>query len=298
MDENTNQKLNSDKTPTYYLSIVFAILAAAMYAVSSPISKILLNDVSPIVMASLLYLGAGIGMAIVNQFLNRKGTREELPLTKKELPFVIGMIILDIAAPLLLMTGLMTSDPAVVSLLNNFEIVATSIIAYFIFKELIPKKLRIAIVLITIASIILSANDISTLKFSAGSILVLLATICWGLENNCTRMLSSKDPLQVVIIKGIGSGLGSLLIVFMTKTSFPELKYIIAALILGFFSYGISIFMYVRAQRDLGAARTSAFYAVGPFIGVLLSLIIFREIPGISFFIAMAIMALGAYFAL
>ncbi len=208
------------------------------------------------------------------------------------------MIILDIAAPLLLMTGLMSTDPAVVSLLNNFEIVATSIIAYFIFKELIPKKLRIAIVLITIASIILSANDITTLKFSAGSILVLLATICWGLENNCTRMLSSKDPLQVVIIKGIGSGLGSLLIVFLTKTNFPEMKYILAALILGFFSYGISIFMYVRAQRDLGAARTSAFYAVGPFIGVLMSLVIFREIPDPSFFIAMAIMALGAYFAL
>lgn len=192
MEENKIQQ--TSKAPTYFLSIVFAVLAAAMYAVSSPISKILLTDVSPIVMASLLYLGAGIGMAIVNLFLKRKGTREELPLTKNELPFVIGMIILDIAAPLLLMTGLMSTDPAVVSLLNNFEIVATSIIAYFIFKELIPKKLRIAIVLITIASIILSANDITTLKFSAGSILVLLATICWGLENNCTRMLSSKDP--------------------------------------------------------------------------------------------------------
>lgn len=280
------------------IAILWAVLAAALYAISSPVSKILLDKVPPTLMASLLYLGAGLGMSVIALFRYKTGKfKKELKLTKKELPYTVGMIILDILAPIFLMIGLTMTTAENVSLLNNFEIVATSLIALLIFKESIGKRLWLAIGLITISSIILSFENIKSLSFSFGSILILLASICWGLENNFTRMLSVKDPLQVVIIKGFGSGLGSLIIAFIIKETSKNVPYIIASLLLGFFAYGLSIYFYVYAQRELGAAKTSAYYAVAPFIGVALSFIIFRQIPTIMFIIALLIMIIGAYFA-
>lgn len=281
-----------------YTAISFAILAAALYAISSPVAKLLLKEIPPTLMASFLYLGAGIGMAFVD-FIKSKSSKErtEGRLTKLELPFIIGMVVLDIAAPIFLMIALSMTSAANASLLNSFEIVATSIIALLIFKEAISTRLWAAIGLITLASMILSIEDISSFSFSLGSIFVLLACICWGLENNCTRKLSVKDPLQVVVIKGFGSGIGSLLIALLLGERTNNSAYIISALILGFFAYGLSILFYIYAQRDLGAAKTSAYYAIAPFIGVGLSLIIFREMPTLSFFIALVIMIIGMYFA-
>lgn len=248
-------------------------------------------------MAALLYLGAGIGMSTIGLFRHKTGkVKKEMRLTKKEMPFTVGMVVLDIAAPIFLMIGLTMTTPANASLLNNFEIVATSLIALFIFKEVINKRLWIAIVLITVSSIILSVEDISSFSFSFGSFFVLLASVCWGFENNCTRMLSVKDPLQVVVIKGFGSGLGSLIIAVILKETADNISYIIATLLLGFVAYGLSIFLYVYAQRELGAAKTSAYYAIAPFIGVGLSFIIFLQIPTIVFIIALLIMIVGTYF--
>jgi drug/metabolite transporter (DMT)-like permease len=281
-----------------YKSISFAILAAALYGISSPVSKLLLKEIPPTLMAACLYLGAGLGMAIVGFIKHKKYKgKTEARLTKQELPYTVGMVILDIAAPIFLMFGLSMTTSANTSLLNNFEIVATSLIALLIFKESISKRLWGAIFLITLSSIILSVEDISSFSFSFGSIFVLLACICWGLENNCTRKLSVKDPLEIVVIKGFGSGIGSLLIALALGEQINNVPYILAALLLGFFAYGLSIFFYIYAQRDLGAARTSAYYAIAPFIGVGLSLIIFRQIPTFSFIIALVIMIIGTYFA-
>ncbi|MEG1255413.1 DMT family transporter [Clostridium sp.] len=281
-----------------YKATSFAILAAALYAISSPVSKLLLNEIPPTLMASFLYLGAGLGMSIVG-FIKHKKYKEktEAKLSKEELPFTIGMVVLDIAAPIFLMIGLNMTTSANASLLNNFEIVATSLIALLIFKESISKRLWGAISLITLSSIILSVEDISSFSFSFGSIFVLLACICWGLENNCTRKLSAKDPLEVVVIKGFGSGIGALIIALIIGERITNIPYMIAALLLGFVAYGLSIFFYIYAQRDLGAAKTSTYYAIAPFIGVGLSLIIFREIPILSFVIALVIMIIGTYFA-
>ncbi|MEG0806358.1 MAG: DMT family transporter, partial [Lachnospiraceae bacterium] len=218
-------------------------------------------------------------------------------LTKKELPYTIGMVVLDIAAPIFLMIGLSMTTAANASLLNNFEIVATGVIALFIFKESISKRLWFAIVLVTISSILLSIEDVSSFSFSYGSIFVLLACICWGFENNCTRMISAKDPLQIVVIKGFFSGFGSLIIAFLLGETTTNIGYILATLLLGFVAYGLSIFFYIHAQRELGAAKTSAYYAVAPFIGVALSLAIFRELPSVSFVVALVIMIIGTYFA-
>lgn len=281
-----------------YKSVSFAILAAALYGISSPVSKLLLKEIPPTLMAALLYLGAGLGMAIVGFIKHKKcNEKTEARLTKQELPYTVGMVILDIIAPIFLMLGLRMTTAASASLLNNFEIVATSLIALVIFKESISKRLGYAIFLITLSSIILSVEDISSFSFSFGSIFVLLACICWGLENNCTRKLSVKDPLEIVVIKGFGSGIGSLIIALTLGEQITNIPYILAALLLGFFAYGLSIFFYIYAQRDLGAAKTSAYYAISPFIGVGLSLIIFREAPTFSFIIALVIMIIGTVFA-
>lgn len=278
------------------IPILFAVLAALFYSLNAPLAKVLLSDMDSTMMAALLYLGAGVGMLILSLVRKvRGGEGMETSLTKKDLPYTAAMIVLDIAAPISLMAGLATTNSESVSLLNNFEIVATSLIALLIFKERIRLRLAFAIVLITIASMLLSFEDISSLSFSPGSILTLLASIFWGFENNCTRMLSKKDPLEIVMVKGFGSGLGALLVALILGCRLPSLNAALASLALGFVSYGLSIFFYVYAQRYLGASKTSAYYAISPFLGVLLSLLIFKEIPDASFWIALAIMAVGTY---
>jgi len=279
-------------------AISMAILAAALYGVSSPVSKLLLVKIPPTLMAALLYLGAGIGMLIVKLFKRYNASeRLEAKMTRKELPYIIGMILLDIAAPIFLMLGLSRTTAENVSLLNNFEIVATALIALFIFNEAIGRRMWLAISLITLSTIILSVEDFSSLSFSSGSVFVMAACLCWGFENNCTRMLSLKDPLQIVVVKGFGSGIGALLISLALQEYSTNLLYIFLALILGFVAYGLSIFFYISAQRELGAARTSAYYATAPFIGVIMSWLLLQEQISASFLIALAIMLIGAYFA-
>lgn len=276
--------------------IFLAILAAALYALNSPFSKLLLEYLPPTLMAGFLYLGAGLGMGVIA--IIRKSSKEkqsENRLEKAELPFVIAMIILDICAPICLLIGLNTTTAANASLLNNFEIVATAIIALMIFKEKISPRLWGGILFVTLSCAVLSFEDLSSLKFSFGSLFILLACVCWGFENNCTRKISSKDPMQIVLLKGVFSGLGSVIIGFSIGERVTEIWSVFAVLLVGFVAYGLSIFFYVYAQRMLGAARTSAYYAIAPFIGTLLSLIIFKSCPHYTYFIALGLMIIGAF---
>lgn len=280
------------------MAIFQAVLAAACYGVSAPLSKMLLEQIPPMLMAALLYLGAGLGMAVIHLLRRaRRSEQKEARMTRQELPYIAGMIALDIAAPIFLMMGLRMATSSSASLLGNFEIVATSLIALSIFKEAIGKRMWISIGLIVLSSFTLSIEDFGSFSLSMGSLFVLLACVCWGFENNCTRMLSLKDPLQIVIVKGFGSGLGSLILAAGLRESAGNMVYLGLALLLGFFAYGLSIYFYVLAQRELGAARTSAYYAVAPFIGVGLSFVLFRQTVTLSFGIAFVIMMLGAYFA-
>ena len=212
--------------------------------------------------------------------------------------YMIAMIILDIIAPILLMISINYSTAETVSLLNNFEIAATSVIALVIFKERISGRLWTGIILITLASILLSLTDIYSLSFSIYSIFAILACICWGFENNCTRKLSHNDPVKIVIIKGLGSGTGALIVAFLSGGKLSYTPYILLAFLLGFVAYGLSIFFYIRAQRYMGAAKTSAFYALAPFISALISLVLFPQIPGLQFISAFILMATGAYLAI
>ena len=275
--------------------IFFAVLAAVFYAVNVPFSKQLLQDVPPTFMASFLYFGAGIGVGIMYFFHWNNEPKEER-LTKDNLPYTIGMVVLDIFAPIFLMLGVSIGSSANASLLGNFEIVATTLIALLFFKETVSKRLWTAILFITISSIILSFEGSGSFHFSIGSLFVLLATICWGMENNCTRKISEKSTYQIVTIKGLCCGLGSFVVASVVGESLPSVKYIILAMLLGFVAYGLSIFLYIRAQRDLGAAKTSAYYAVAPFIGTFLAFVINGEQLSVAYLVGLFFMIIGTLF--
>ena len=276
---------------TKNMATFFAVLAAALYAINIPFSKLLLTQVQPTMMAAFLYLGAGIGLLVYG--LLRKEKEQGEPLTKAELPYTIGMIVLDIAAPILLMLGLERTNSANASLLNNFEIVATSMIALLIFKEVLSRRLTIAIALVTLASVILGFEGKGSFQFNTGSLFVLGAACCWGLENNCTRMLSSKSSVQITTIKGIFSGLGSLIVAFAVGEKIPGILWIGAVLLLGFVAYGLSINFYIKAQKDLGAAKTSAYYSIAPFLGVAFGMLMLGERPAVQFYIGLVIMVIA-----
>ncbi len=276
--------------------ILLAILAATLYAISAPCSKLLLDHMPSTLMAGFLYIGAGLGMGVVSIARKaRKTTPQEEKLTKADLPYTVAMIALDIAAPIFLLLGLSRTTAANASLLNNFEIVATALIALMVFKEKISSRLWLGIVFVTSSCALLSLEDLSSLRFSFGSLFILLACVCWGIENNCTRKISSKDPLEIVLLKGLFSGIGSVVIGLCIGERIASLWSVLAVLSVGCVAYGLSIFFYVYAQRRLGAARTSAYYAIAPFIGSLLSLLIFRNMPPYTYYIALGLMVTGAW---
>ena len=273
-------------------AVVYAFAAALFYAINVPFSKTFLDNVAPTFMAAFLYLGAGAGVGIMYLFC-RSSEEPSARLAKKDLPYTVAMVLLDIAAPILLMVGIRASTAASASLLGNFEIVATTAIAFGVFREHVTKRLWTAIALVTIASAILSFQGSESFDFSVGSFLVLGATVCWGVENNCTRSISHKSTYQIVTIKGIGSGTGSLVIALAVREHIPDMRQILSIMLVGFVAYGLSIFTYVKAQRVLGAAKTSAYYAVAPFIGVLLSVLFLNEQITPIFLTALAIMIAG-----
>ncbi len=275
-------------------AIFLALLAAALYAINVPFSKLLMVGVSPTMLAGLLYIGAGVGMGtlmLTQKAMGRPKTGSLL--TRKDLPYTIAMVVLDIAAPIFLMYGISATNAANVSLLNNFEIVATSLIALLLFREKISGKLWAAIALVVLSGIILGFEGREGFVWNQGSMCVLAACLCWGIENNCTRSISDKSSEQIVVIKGLGSGLGGILVALAVGEQFPSVLYVLLTMLLGFVSYGLSINVYILAQKELGAAKTSAFYSVAPFLGVGFSFLLLGERPGLQFYLALGIMVLS-----
>ena len=189
--------------------------------------------------------------------------------------------------------GIGRTSSANVSLLGNFEIVATTLIALMVFKEAVSRRLWLAIALVTLASAILSFEGEEAFVLNGGSLLVLGACLCWGMENNCTKMISNKSSVEIVLIKGCFSGLGSLIIALLLGERLPGVGWILAAMALGFVAYGLSIHFYIMAQKDLGAAKTSAYYSIAPFLGVAFSMVLLGERPGLQFYAALLVMAVA-----
>ncbi len=277
-----------------------ALLAALLFGLNTPFSKLLLGSVPPMLLAGLLYLGAAAGMGVVWAITRRRADHREARLMRADGKWVVLMIVLDIAAPFLLLSGIARTTAANAALLTNFEMVTTTLVALLFFREAIGRRMWAALGVITLASLLLAVDfwNGEALHFSAGSLLVLAACACWGLENNCTRNLSGKDPVQVVLVKGVGSGTGALLLALgserLAGVGLPQVG---AALALGFVAYGLSILFYVRAQRTLGAARTSLYYAAAPFLGVGLSFLLLGEKPAARFAVAAVLMAAGVLLA-
>ena len=270
-----------------YIAVFSAVLAAILYAICIPCAKVLGNYIQNAMLGAFLYLGAGFGLLFSSPFVRNKKVKS---LSKKEIPYTVAMVLLDISAIVLLMYGISLTTSSNVSLLANFELVATALAAFFIFKEQISKKLLFGIILITLASIILSYEGEGSFVFNIGSVMVILSCICWGLENNCTKAISSKDTRQITIIKGLFSGLGSIIIALLTGEKFPQINFMFISLLLGFVSYGVSVCLYIYSQRYLGAAKTGALYSIAPFVSVFLSLFILNERPHTQFYIALLIM--------
>ena len=277
--------------------MIQAILAAALFGACTPISKLLLGYIEPIPMAAFLYLGSGVGMLLfgIARRMKHNFTEPEAKIGKEDIKWLIGAIMAGgVIAPIVLMFSLRNTPASTASLLLNFESVATTLIAVIAFKEAIGRRIWLAVASITTASILLSWNLNGEWGFSIGALGVILACSLWGIDNNFTRNISAKDPIITVIIKGIGAGTFSLLLGFITRSNFPGIKIALGAMLLGCFGYGLSIELFIFAMRNLGSSRTSAFFGIAPFVGALLSFLLFRELPNTLFYISLPIMIMGA----
>jgi len=280
-----------------YLSFMLqALLAAILFGVSAPLAKLLLGEIEPVPLAAFLYLGSGIGLLGIKlvQRVRHQKMEREARIEKSDIKWLAGAVFAGgVAAPIILLVSLKNTPASTASLLLNFEGVATAIMAFFAFKEAISARAWLAIALMTVASILLSINLNSTWGLSIGAVGILTACILWGVDNNFTRNISSKDPVVIVIIKGLVAGSFSTLIAIVLGNTFPSWQIILGAMILGSLSYGASIVLFIRAMRGLGAARTSALYGTAPLAGIILSIVLFSEFPGWLFFVAIPFMLIG-----
>lgn len=272
-----------------------ALLAALFFGASAPISKLLLGDVPPVLMAAFLYLGSGIGISLIKVVQRISSHHREAGIKSPDVKWLAGAIISGgITAPIVLMISLKNTPASTASLLLNFEGVSTTLIALFFFHESISRRALTAILVITLASIFLSTNFQGGFGFSPGALGVILACVLWGVDNNFTRNISAKDPLTIVAWKGIVSGIFSLMLGLLLGQGLPALSTILGILLLGFISYGLSIVLFIYSMRGLGAARTSALYGTAPLAGVLLSIIIFKDPVTLLFGFAAVLMIAGA----
>ncbi len=281
-----------------WTSTLQALLAAFFFGLSAPLSKLLLGNINPLILAGLLYIGSGLGTflfrSIQRIFLPTK--QREAGLSRPDWKWLAGAVLLGgIAAPIVLLFSLRATPAATASLLLNFEGVATTLIAFLLFKESIGLRVGWAVGLILLASILLSWSPGTGWGFTLGTLGIVAACVFWGFDNNFTRQISAKDPLQIVTIKGLVAGSVSLLLGLITGNPLPQLPYLLSGLFLGAISYGMSIVLFVYAMRGLGAARTSTLFGLAPFVGAGLSLVIFRENISWFFLASIPFMAVGAW---
>jgi len=276
--------------------ILQALLAAIFFGASAPIAKLLLGDnIAPIFLAAFLYLGSGSGISLVKLTQKIRSQNVEAGIKPADVKWLAGAIIAGgVLAPIVLMISLQNTSASTASLLLNFEGVGTTLIALLFFKESIGRRAWAAIIVITLASIFLSTSFQSGFGLSIGALGIILACVLWGVDNNFTRNISGKDPLVIVAWKGLVAGTFSFLLAFFLGDQLPSLTIILGTMALGFVSYGLSTMLFIHSMRGLGAARTSALYGTAPLAGVLLSIVIFGELPSFSFIIAAVLMIGGA----
>lgn len=281
-----------DKKPILYI-----LISASLFGLSSPLAKLLLKDVSPVTLAGLLYLGAFLGLFLYSIFTNNSIHEAKTErLERKDIPWLAGAVLAGgVIAPISQMVGLNLISGFSTSLLLNLEGAATAMIAVFFFKENAGKRLWLALLCMTAAGVLLSWSPGES-KFSVfGPLLILLAVVCWGIDNNLTHQISNKSPIQITYIKGLVGGAISLSIAVISGKTIPIDVTLLFALLLGALSYGISLVFFIKALAGLGASRTGVFFSLGPFVGALASIVILKDWIGWVMIPALGLMALGTW---
>ncbi len=257
--------------------ILLALLSAVLFGASTPLAKIMLGNVDPWMLAGLLYLGAGLGLGAIH--LSRSALRLpaiEAPLRRSDLPWLAAVIVAGgILGPLFLMLGLSRTDAAGASLLLNLEGLATMGIAWLVFRENVDRRLLFGAFAILSGAALLSWQGRASLDW--GSVLIVLACVSWGIDNNLTRKLSSADPVQIAMLKGLVAGTANLILALAQGAALPGIGTMAGAGLVGFFGYGVSLALFVLGLRYLGSARTGAYFSLAPFIGAVLSVTLLGE---------------------
>ncbi len=250
-----------------------ALASAVLFGASTPLAKIAVSSVDPIVVAGLLYLGSGIGLAVLRIVRAESlARRTETPLSRADLPWLAGATLAGgVAGPTLLLLGLSTTQASTASLLLNLEAVATAAIAWLIFRENVDRRVGTGFVLIVLGGILLSLPRDDGIAISGGTLLIAAACLCWGIDNNLTRRISGSDPSQIAMWKGLTAGFVNSGLAFAIGARFPHANVALAVTTIGFLGYGISLVLFVRALRHLGAARTGAYFSTAPFVGAALA---------------------------
>jgi drug/metabolite transporter (DMT)-like permease len=270
-----------------------ALASAALFGASAPLAKSLLASIAPQLLAGLLYVGSGCGLAM---YRHAKGARAEAPLARADMPWLAGAIALGgVAGPLLLMIGLTRTPASGASLLLNLEGVFTALLAWFVFYENFDRRIALGMLAIVAGGIVLTWQGGAEWGGVGGPLAIAGACACWATDNNLTQKVSGGDPVQIAMLKGLVAGVVNVGIAVALGARIPGAGPLASALVVGLFSYGVSLVLFVRALRFLGTARTGAYFSTAPFVGAALSLIVFREHVTAGFLIAAALMLGGVW---
>lgn len=275
-------------------AIVYALASAALFGASTPLAKLLVGEVQPLALAGLLYLGSGIGL--LAWFLLRKRDERATNLSRADLPWLAGAILAGgVVGPALLMYGLTRTDGATASLLLNLEAVLTASIAWIVFRENVDRRVFLGMAAIVAGGAVLSWDEMPRAGGLAGPLLIAGACLAWAIDNNLTRRVSGGDAVTIAGLKGLVAGAVNLSLALFQGASLPGPGILASAAAVGLFGYGISLVLFVVALRNLGTARTGAYFSVAPFFGAALAVLVLRESPSVAFWIAAALMALGVW---
>jgi drug/metabolite transporter (DMT)-like permease len=253
----------------------------------------------PLLLAGLLYLGSGLGLSALlalRRLRGREARDTSMRIPRNEIAWLLGAILFGgVLGPALLMLGLTRSGAATASLLLNVEGVLTAVIAWVVFKENADRQIVLGMVAIVAGGILLSWEP-GGARFSIGALFIIGACLCWAIDNNLTRKVSTNDAMLVACLKGLLAGTCNTgLAMLAQRASLPAGTSIGLSLLVGLFGYGLSLTLFVVGLRTLGTARTGAYFSVAPLFGVVISLAIWPQWPGVLSWLAMALMALGVW---
>jgi len=281
-------------TGNRFTGVASALGAAALFGASTPFAKLLLGEVSPLVLAAILYLGSGLGLAV--WIALRPGSERAAGFNAGDWPWVAAAILAGgVAGPVFLMYGLALSDAASASLLLNLEAVLTAVIAWTVFRENVDRRVFAGMAAIVAGGVVLSAGAAPRAEGVLGTALVAAACLAWAIDNNLTRRVSGGDAASLACLKGLAAGTVNLVLAIAIGAPLPAAASWLGAGLLGFLGYGVSLTLFIVALRHLGTARTGAYFSVAPFFGAALAFAMLSERPDASFWAAAALMALGVW---